>query len=89
MYDRKDQNKNNSEIVFLIKILWQTIAFVEALFKLKEKKLVKNSAKDSKEKLFDDDETETINLLIGSIKLPSDKRKHVVKMLVIFETLHL
>lgn len=89
MYDRKDQNKNNSEIVFLIKILWQTIAFVEALFKLKEKKLVKNSAKDSKEKLFDDDETEKINLLIGSIKLPSDKRKHVVKMLVIFETLHL
>ena len=89
MYDRKDQNKNNSEIVFLIKILWQTIAFVEALFKLKEKKLVKNSAKDSKEKLFDDDETEKINLLIGSIKLPSDKRKHVVKMLVIFEALHL
>ena len=89
MYDRKHQNKNNSEIVFLIKILWQTIAFVEALFKLKEKKLVKNSAKDSKEKLFDDDETEKINLLIGSIKLPSDKRKHVVKMLVIFETLHL
>ena len=59
------------------------------MFKLKEKKLVKNSAKDSKEKLFDDDETEKINLLIGSIKLPSDKRKHVVKMLVIFETLHL
>jgi len=42
--------------------------------------LVKRTAKTSKEQLFDDDETERINLMIGSIKLPSDKRKHVVKM---------
>ena len=49
--------------------------FVDALFKLHEKQ-----SKDTKGKLFDDDDTERISLMIGSIKLPSDKRQHVLKM---------
>ena len=55
--------------------------FVDALYKLHEKKVVKKSSgKESKEKLFDDDETEKINLMIGSIKLPSGKRHQIIKM---------
>ena len=55
-------------------------AFVDALYKLHEKKIVKAGTKVSKDKLFDDDETERINLLISSIKLPSDKRHQILSM---------
>jgi hypothetical protein len=61
--------------------LFKVSEFVDTLFKLHEKKLVKKTdGQVTKEKLFDDDETEKINLMIGSIKLPSDKRHQIIKM---------
>ena len=50
-------------------------AFVDALYKLHEKKDT-----ESKDKLFEEDSTESINLVVGSIKLPSDKRRQTIKM---------
>jgi hypothetical protein len=49
---------------------------------LHEKKITKKSAatKVSKDKLFDDDQSERINLMISSIKLPSSKRQQLIEM---------
>ena len=52
-------------------------AFVDALYKLHEKKDT-----ESKDKLFEEEATESINLVVGSIKLPSDKRRQTIKMYV-------
>jgi hypothetical protein len=77
-----DERKSWFTSVYLfISELFKVSEFVDALFKLHEKKLVKKTdGQVSKEKLFDDDETEKINLMIGSIKLPSDKRHQIIKM---------
>ena len=55
--------------------VFQVSAFVDALYKLHEKKDT-----ESKDKLFEEDSTESINLVVGSIKLPSDKRRQTIKM---------